>query len=363
MMKTNQNNSQRRREQVSATKANVIKLGLDVHATEIVVVRQVDGATPQPAQKFEWAAFLKWAAKQLEAAERVCSCYEAGPFGYGLHRQLEALGIKNVVVRPKAQDPYGKRVKTDKGDALGLVGDLDRWLAGNEKAFSVVRVPSEEEEQRRSWSRLREQFRRERQRLESRGRSLMLYYGIGCKGPWWKPRLWEKLRKQLNGFLIELLEELRPILMALEEKVQAHTRKLEASAPSDRPVGFGKLTCATIEREVTNWKRFSNRRQVSSYTGLCPGEHSSGAQRFQGPINKHGNPRLRHLLIELAWRVVRFQPGYHALIRWRTVLRHSAAAARKKAIVAIARRLAIDLWRVKTGRTGYTELGLVLAKT
>src|SRR5215469_2165506 len=92
-------------------KAKTIKLGIDVHADSYRVVRQVDHATPQPAQKFTPQAFILWAKKQLELAEQVHSCYEAGPFGYGLHRQLLSLGVHNVVIRPQDWDEHHKGVK------------------------------------------------------------------------------------------------------------------------------------------------------------------------------------------------------------------------------------------------------------
>lgn len=351
-------NSQDRRDQVSVQKSTSIKLGLDVHADKIVVVRQMDGATPQPAQKFKPELFLQWASKQLDLGEEVWSCYEAGPLGYELHRKLEAMGIHNVVVRPRVLDEEGKGVKTDARDALGLVQNLDRYVQGNRQALSVVRVPTPEEEHQRSWGRLRDELRKERQRLEAKGRGMMLYYGFRASGPWWKARKWSEWSSRLPEFLIKLLEELRPLIETLDQKVREHTRKLELEAPADRPRGFGALSMTTLDREVCDWNRFANRRTVGSYTGLCPGEHSSGNRRHQGSINKHGNPRLRHVLIELAWRVVRFQPNYHALHRWKKVFRDGTGAARKKAIVAIARHLAIDLWRLKTGRAQSAQLGL-----
>ena len=92
-------------------KAKTIKLGIDVHADSYRVVRQVDHATPQPAQKFKPQDFLVWARKQLDQGDQVYSCYEAGPLGYGLHRALLALGIQNVVIRPQNWDEHGKGVK------------------------------------------------------------------------------------------------------------------------------------------------------------------------------------------------------------------------------------------------------------
>ena len=128
--------------------------------------------------------------------------------------------------------------------------------------------------------------------------------------------------------------------------------------------GEGELTHVLLQRELMDLKRFKNARQLGNYFGLCPSENTSGERRRLGPITKHGNPRLRPVMVELAWRIVRFQPQYVALRRWGPVLREdkrSSAAARKKAIVAVARRLAVDLWRIAIGRKKAEELGLRLS--
>lgn len=124
--------------------------------------------------------------------------------------------------------------------------------------------------------------------------------------------------------------------------------------------GVGALTSQILEREILDWHRFKNRRQVASLTGMCPGVRSSGPKTRSGPITKHGNRRLRTALVELAWRCVRFQPEYPPLKKWQPVLLNPKAtgAAKKKAIVAVGRRLAIDLWRLNTGRTTAEKLGL-----
>jgi transposase len=98
MNKQKSNSSKIRVEQVANIKLQTIKLGLDVHADTIVVVRVLDQSSPQPAQKFTPARFREWVKSQLAQAGQVHSCYEAGPFGYGLHRELVALGVENVVV-------------------------------------------------------------------------------------------------------------------------------------------------------------------------------------------------------------------------------------------------------------------------
>ena len=137
---------------------------------------------------------------------------------------------------------------------------------------------------------------------------------------------------------------------------------LQGAAGPEQPRGLGALTSVVIDREVGSWDRFANRRQVGSYTGLCPGEYSSGNTRLQSCVTKHGNPRLRAALVELAWRLVRFQPNYKAVRKWKQTLSKGAlatGAARKKAIVAVARQLAVDLWRVRTGRVQQETLGLI----
>jgi transposase len=129
----------------------------------------IDGTTPQPAQKMTPTALLEWAAKQLGLADKVYSCYEAGPLGYGLHRRLLALGIENFVVRPQSLDEDHKRVKTDSADALGLARRLDAYVQGNRKAFALVRVPTEAQEQERVLSRQREQLVQASRRLKGQG--------------------------------------------------------------------------------------------------------------------------------------------------------------------------------------------------
>lgn len=341
------------------SKAKSIKLGIDVHADSYRVVRQVDHATPQPAQKFAPDAFLAWARKQLELAEEVHSCYEAGPFGYGLHRQLEQMGIHNVVVRPQDWDEFHKGVKTDKTDALALAQRLSRYVDGNHKELAVVRVPTVEQELARSQSRQREQLMSHRLRLEAQGRSLLLFNGIRIKGRWWHPLPWLKLQSQLSHELLELLAVLHRLLMTVQGELEQATGRLEQAA-TPQPCGVGALTSQVLEREILDWGRFKNRRQVASLTGMCPGVHSSGGRSRSGPITKHGNRRIRTALIELAWRSVRFQPEYPPLKRWRPVLLNSRAtgAQKKKAIVALGRRLAIDLWRINTGRSTAARLGL-----
>ncbi|MGO8765323.1 MAG: hypothetical protein ACLQSR_09360 [Limisphaerales bacterium] len=119
-----------------------IKLGLDVHADTIVVVRILDHNTPQPAQKFTPAKFLAWVRTQAKLADTVHSCYEADHFGSGLHRELIQLGVRNVVVQPVCLDERLTGVNHDTSDAKELAQRLDRYASGNHDALATVRVPT-----------------------------------------------------------------------------------------------------------------------------------------------------------------------------------------------------------------------------
>ncbi len=166
--------------------------------------------------------------------------------------------------------------------------------------------------------------------------------------------LWVVHQMEIWKELIEKLEK-----RIVEEEKQL--RQIEAAEPV--LFGEGELTHVMLKRELLNLERFKNARQLGNYFGLCPSESSSGERRRLGAITKHGNPRLRRMMVELAWRIVRFQPQYVVLRRWGPVLqdKRSNAAARKKAIVAVARHLAIDLWRIAIGRKKAQELGLRLS--
>jgi transposase len=340
-----------------------IKLGLDVHQDFYVVVEQVGGTNPKPPQRFGKKAFLHWAArlKEKSAGAEVYAVYEACGFGFSLQRQLAAIGIHCHVVCPQKLDERNKRVKTDGLDAKALVLKLDRFVQGNRDALAIVRVPTEQEERSRVIHRQREQLVVARKRLEAQGRSLMVNHGLDPVQNWWKPRTFAALA--VPEWMKELLLNSQPILLALQDKIVLLTLQLQSAAAPNQPRGLGKMTSVVIDREIGDWRRFNNRRQIASYTGLCPGEHSSGNTRLQSCVTKHGNPRLRAALVELAWRLVRFQPNYKPIIKWRATLAKGAlatGAARKKAIVAVARQLAVDLWRIKTGQLTAEQLGLTI---
>lgn len=344
-------------DRILASKCETVKIGADVHARDIVACVQLDGALPERPVKLTAEQLIGLVAGLIKAGRTVHVCQEAGPCGYVLHRRLLAAGAKSLVVVPTALAD-GRQQKTDGLDATALVDKLDRYLRGNTKAFTTITVPNPQQEQDRAASRLRNQLQRGRQQWETRGRGLLLAQGHHVRGQWWRPARWEALRPELPAWLATQLEVLRTIITGLDTEEKAARERLEAAAPKALPKAVGALTWVQLAREICDWRRFKNRRQVASYTGLCPGCHQSGGTQRDGHINRHGNPLVRHLLVELVWRLVRFQPAYPPVAR--LVEGTARGAARRKLAVAAARCLAIDLWRLATNQTTPEKLHLIV---
>ena len=339
-----------------------IKVSVDWHARQYRVVRIIDHAGPEPAQRFSPSAFLVWMSKQVGLAEEVYSCYEAGAGGFVLHRQLTALGVKNLVITPRDLDRDHTGVKNDERDAREMAQDLDRYVRGNPKALRPAYVPTVEAEERRQQSRQRLQLRAQRLSLAAQGRSLLLSQGWPESNHWWKMSRWAQLRAGLPSWLVEALEIFRRLIVAIDGEIKVLQRKLQAAAPAVRPKGLGALGYEELQREVCDWRRFKNRKAPGSYTGLVGGVHASADQVHDLPITKAGNVRLRTMLIELAWRWVFHQRQSPLIQHWSHVLLNPQAhrRARKKAIVAVARQLFVQLWRWQTGRTTPEQLGWVM---
>lgn len=354
-MNTNDKKAKKGRAPVEA--GVIVKFAMDVHADQITVQRQIGGQVAQPAQKLSWLECLAWIEDHVAQGAKVYSCYEAGPCGYGLHRQLVQMGVTNYVVAPQCWDLSGRRVKTDQRDAGQLGIRLDQYQQGNTRAFTVVLVPTPEQEARRALCRHRDALVKERQRCIVRGSGLMLMQGVHVAPDWWASA-WPSVSLQLPSWLREQVVQWREQALQLDQAVEALSTRLSALAQKPWIKGYGALTSVLIDAEVLDWSRFQNRRQVASFCGLCPSEHSSGKNRRQGSINKHGNPRIRHHLVEAIWRLLYWQPNYKPLAKLRAA---QGGRARKRAAVAAARHLMIDLWRIRTGRCTAESLGLILA--
>jgi transposase len=342
-------------------KPEVIKLGLDLHARQVTECRQLDGSTPKTAQKWGLWKLLNQVEEWVKAGIKVYSCYEAGACGYWYHRELIKCGAINYVVAPRRlENQRSKHQKTDRLDARALLDNLESYLRGNRHAITIVAVPSPEREQQRSVVRHREQLVRNRRRGEARGRALALTQGILAPVGWWRPAAWKQFKTQLPEWMDSQLEHWQEQALATDAKERQVRRELEKMVSIELPIGVGALSWITLELEIRGWDRFQNRRQIASYTGLCPGIHNSNGRGREGRINRCGNSVVRYTLIEMVWRMTRWQPDYPPIKKLHTMV---SKRGKRRLVVAAARRLAIDLWRWATGRATAQELGLQLQPT
>ncbi len=336
-----------------------LQLGLDVHLKFITVVVQRGNTSAQAPRQFTFEQLIRQTRQWVAQGLQVFYVQESCGFGFVLHHQLVAAGAQSFLITPVALN--GKR-KTDKLDARALCLRLSRYLDGNRDELAPIRIPTEAEQRRRECSRRRQFLRREVRRLANRGHAQVAEYSHQClPSGWWGPRLWKKVSTQLDPWLLGILEKLRDLILAMEVQLKAlEEQLLQRLQGQELPKGLGGLTLVTVEAEICDWARFSNRKQIGSYTGCCPGEHSSGGKRRVGSIDRMGNGRVRALLVEAVWRFLRWQPNWKAAQRMKVKL-GEGSAMRKKTVVALARQLAIDLWRWRTDRCTLAELSLVPA--
>ena len=335
-----------------------IKLGLDVHLEFIMAVGQRGHGSPMAPRKFTPDQLIVQVQKWVTEGLAVYCVEESCGFGFVLHRNLVAAGAQSFLITPIALN--GKR-KTDKLDARALCLRLSRWMDGNDDELSPIRIPTLTEQHAREGTRRRQFLAREIRCLANRGHGQVAEYcHLKLPHHWWGPRNWSKLAS-LDSWVLEVLARLRELILALEKQLkELHDALLTRVKDKPRPKGLGELTLVTLDAEVCDWNRFFNRKQVGSYTGCCPGEHSSGGKRLVGGIDRMGNGRVRALLVEAVWRFLKWQPGWNAAQRMKIKL-GAGTAMKKKTVIALARQLAIDLWRWRTGRCTMAELGWIAA--
>ena len=311
---------------------------------------------------------IKKAKEKLNLRENVVvmSCYEAGRDGFWIHRFLESQGIKNIVIDSSSiqVNRKSRRAKTDSLDAGQLLRQLIRHVKGEEK-LQVARIPSEEEEDRRRMHRERERLKKERTGHTNRIRSLLNLHGIKCKGK----KSWEDYLNKVTDWKEDSLpteqkeELLREAarLELVEKQLKALESKMEnllktSQAPHMEKIrrlmslkGVGEVSSWLLIMEWFGWREFNNRREVGAAAGLVGSPYSSGeSQREQG-ITKAGNHRVRALMIEVAWCWLRYQPTSE-LSQWFDERFNQGKRSRKVGIVALARKLLIEIWRfLQTG--------------
>jgi transposase len=309
------------------------------------------------------------AETKLRHAADVACCFEAGRDGFWLHRLLTAHGASAYVLEPTSilVNRRARRAKTDRLDAEGMLRILAAWLGGDRQVCSIVSVPTPEDEDAKRPHREREHLVQERQRLENRMEALLFTQGIRGRP---SLRSWErdiaKLRtgdgRALPCLMQAELNRLRRrlvLILELIHEMEAERAKALAAKGDDamtrkiadlqRIRGIGANFSTVLAREVL-YRSFANRRQLASYVGIAPMPYQSGGMDRDRSISRAGNPRARTTLIQLAWLWLRYQPG-SALSDWfRGRVGTLQGRTRRIAIVAMARKLLIALWRyVETG--------------
>jgi transposase len=311
------------------------------------------------------------AEERLGAAVEVVSCFEAGRDGFWLHRWLLANGVNNRVVEPTSilVSRRARRAKTDRLDAQGLLRVVAAHHRGDHQICSIVRAPSPEEEDAKRPHREREHLVRERIRIENRLEALLATQGIRKRPSLrsWDSDLAElrtgdgrELPPNLRAEIDRLKRRLTLTLEMIRELEGERTAALDAD-PSDigarkiaalsRIRGVGDNFAAVLTREVF-YRRFDNRRQLASYVGIAPMPHQSGAMDRDRRIGRAGNPRARTSLIQLSWLWLRYQPRSELAAWFRDRVGALTGRTRRIAIVAMARKLLVALWR-------YVETGVV----
>jgi transposase len=335
----------------------VWKLGLDVDLRNIAVAIQCERGTIGPARKFTREQLIAWVRQKRAQGGTVHAVSECCGFGYTLHEQLLGVGATSIMTTPMRLNPERRR-KNDRMDARELCVRLSRYLDGHRDELRRIRIPSRVERERRELGRQREFWKRQVRRLENHGRALRLEHEHETlEAGWAGPRKWKRIAPQCSAFVRAQLEPVMEGIRAAKAQLDRLSEQIISLVSEEKiPVGLGALTVSLIEGEVCDWRRFRHRKAVGSYTGCCPSEHSSGGVQRFGRIDRHGNKHVRTLLVEAVWRLLRWQPGWHARQKYLEKLRHGASL-KKKMAVALARQLAIDLWRWRTGRTTAAELG------
>ena len=349
-MKKKVADSRTRGKGVEVLEGEAVFVGVDVHKMTYSVSVWSEGRGllsrwVQPAR----VAVL---AGRLEPIEShvVRVVYEAGPTGFGLCRGLRGLGFSVDVVAPsKTPSAPASSGKSDRRDADSLA-----FLASKGMLHAVA-VPSAEEEADRQVSRRQKQVVHDVKRAKHRIKSLLLQHGIAEPAglEHWSRAAVAALRQlPLCDGLRFTLDSLLSDLDHAQEQLRQAARKLQELADSERHVtpvalvrkvpGVGLLTAITYRTEVLHPERFRTAEQVASFCGLAPWVSRSGGTTRKGPIVKAGNARVRTVLVEAAWQWVRRDPGARRAFG-RLV---ANTASRQKAIVAMARRLAVLLWRI-----------------
>jgi transposase len=310
----------------------------------------------------------------VSAEATLHSCYEAGRDGWWLHRWLLEHGIDNIVVDSASIEVNrrARRAKTDRLDGDKLLAMLLRHHGG-ERVWSVLHEPTLEDEDARRTHRELARLMHERIAHTNRISSLLVLHNLRPRiiiggrdwAGWWDahgPQVPPELRAELERESVRLAlvkQQIKALEAARRQALEDGKQPLVAQLAQLRAIGTKGAW--VLVKELFGWRRFANRRELAGCLGLAPTPYDSGASQVEQGISKAGNKRARALLVELAWGWLRLQPA-SALTQWFN--RRFAAAGtrmRRVGIVALARRLAIALWRYL--QHGEIPAGAVLKPT
>lgn len=293
----------------------------------------------------------------LAATAAVYTCYEAGRDGWWLHRWLQEQGIDNLVVDSASIEVNrrARRVKTDRLDGDKLLQMLLRHWRG-ERVWSVLREPSPQAEDERRVQRELQRLTRERTAHSNRIRALLVLHNlrpaqVGGRNwtAWWEahgkavpPHLRAEIERESRR--LELVrEQVRTIEAQQRQELKDQKQPMVQQLSQLSAIGMSSAWALT--KELFGWRQFDNRRQVASCIGLAPVPYASGnSQREQG-IGKSGNKHVRWLLVELSWGWLRLQPNSELTQWFNRRFASGGKRMRRIGIVALARRLAVALWR------------------
>jgi transposase len=309
---------------------------------------------------------------RLPLEAMVVSCYEAGRDGFWIHRALTRLGIRNRVVDSASIEVSrrARHAKTDRLDALKLVGMLVRVCFGERNVWHEVRVPTVAEEAARQVSRERTALTKEQTRLVNQMRGWLATWGsrLPCRrqGSWWTTvRDWAgaTLPDEVQARLARA--EARGASLAGQiTELDAQQRAAVTAAVPGTPLhqlvrlkGVATTSASVLLEEGLVWREFRNRRQIGGLLGFAPTPYDSGESTREQRISRAGNHRLQTISIQVAWNWVRWQPQ-SALTQWYQTNFGKGKRARRIGIVAVARKLVIALWRYVT--TGVVPTGAIV---
>jgi transposase len=336
------------------------------------------GLGQKPRERVVPARDLKKVLEEIGAAKRrfklpestrVVSCYEAGRDGFWLHRAMAQAGVENLVVDSSSIEVKrrARRAKTDRLDLGKLIQMLMRYHGGETKVWSVVRVPSVEEEDQRQLHRDLGDLKAERAREINRIKGLWASQGVSLETRGKASveldavRLWDGscLAEGMRGRIRRAQERVEFLNRQIQElEVQRGKEVEQRSQGADMKQvkalmslrGIGLDTGWVMVKEFFGWRKFRNRREVGALAGLAPTPYQSGDTAREQGISKSGNRRIRVRAIEMAWMWVRYQPR-SSLTRWfQERFGQGASRQRRIGIVALARKLLVALWKyLETG--------------